>query len=530
MEKQKMFFTSFVVILLAVLGTLVPLALSPKAALAADATPNVVINEVMWTDSNISSSDQWIELKNTTDLPIDISNWTLTNSMAGGASLTIPSGNSIAANGYYLISDYAQGDPNTVLNMVPDFIATSLSLGNNCSQIDLLDSTTTVVDSMGCNGVKYFYPIDVTTFHSLERNQVITNGTLATSWHEATKSTNILSSATDVLATPGAVNSDFVLPVTDLAVKDLPNDNGGAVDLNWTASSDAVTYNLSYQRVDGSGTPTLINNVLTNSYTVTGLDPLASYNFSVTAVDKNGNLSTAETAIGQGLDNLPPEPPVISSVSSTCPTSTCQVTLNWTALDSDTVAYQVAYTVDGVTTRTMKITSTSLVLALPANKAYVLTVYSFDAAGNMSVESNQIIEAPVYNAPVVKTIAKKKSVIAKVTTPATALAASPIPTSNTTAPATSAPTVSDSTGASGNDWLRITVIVVVLLAVAGGFYALSRSFADKDSKPVARQKTLPTKKTEATQVKRGRGRPKGTIKVPPKPKSTRGRGRPRKNP
>jgi len=48
---------------------------------------DVVINELMWMGSTKGASDEWIELRNTTDSSIDISGWQITKwAPAGGGS------------------------------------------------------------------------------------------------------------------------------------------------------------------------------------------------------------------------------------------------------------------------------------------------------------------------------------------------------------------------------------------------------------------------------------------------------------
>ena len=44
---------------------------------AMDNQSNVVINEIAWMGSAASASDEWIELKNTTNESINLSGWTL---------------------------------------------------------------------------------------------------------------------------------------------------------------------------------------------------------------------------------------------------------------------------------------------------------------------------------------------------------------------------------------------------------------------------------------------------------------------
>src|SRR6185436_3976076 len=65
----------------------------------------VKINEVRFNTGN-NPTNQFIELYNASDNPVDISNWNIIHTQSGWASVkltTIPSGTRIAAHGFYLL-------------------------------------------------------------------------------------------------------------------------------------------------------------------------------------------------------------------------------------------------------------------------------------------------------------------------------------------------------------------------------------------------------------------------------------------
>jgi hypothetical protein len=99
---------------------------------------DVIINELMWTGSKSSSYDEWIELRNKTGNPIDLSGWQLTKKSSGaeGLMLQISSG-TIPANGYFLISNYNAST--SKINVSPDLVDTDVSLANTQLQIKLYD-------------------------------------------------------------------------------------------------------------------------------------------------------------------------------------------------------------------------------------------------------------------------------------------------------------------------------------------------------------------------------------------------------
>src|SRR3989338_5214253 len=81
------------------------LFVSPEPA-HTDGLPAVVLNEVFWMGSSLSSNDEWIELRNTSPSPIDLANWRITkfSNNVEVPMLTIPYG-VIPAGGYFLIAN-----------------------------------------------------------------------------------------------------------------------------------------------------------------------------------------------------------------------------------------------------------------------------------------------------------------------------------------------------------------------------------------------------------------------------------------
>jgi len=108
-----------------------PIPVSPVAG-------SVVINELMWMGSVGNSDDEWIELRNTTGNTIDLSNWQITKWVAGTHEvlmLTIPSGKTIPANGYFLISHFNKDT--SLINIDPDLVDDNVALNNSNLRIKL---------------------------------------------------------------------------------------------------------------------------------------------------------------------------------------------------------------------------------------------------------------------------------------------------------------------------------------------------------------------------------------------------------
>jgi hypothetical protein len=147
---------------------------------------SVVINELMWMGSSGHSSDEWIELRNMTTSPIDLSGWTLEKAAISGGTLTIPSGKIIPAGGYFLIANYSNGNINSSLAISPDWVTTSVSLNNsNNGNVILKNSTAegAVIIDTALGSPAWPAGTNATLKQSMERNVIPGDGTLTTSWH-----------------------------------------------------------------------------------------------------------------------------------------------------------------------------------------------------------------------------------------------------------------------------------------------------------------------------------------------------------
>ncbi len=350
MQKFKKFFTHLLVVLLTLQGTVAALTINVTHARAA--SQDVVINEIMWMGSTTSASDEWIELRNTTNAPIDLSGWQLTHAATSSGTLTIPSGKTIAANGLFLISNFAQTDPLSVLNVAPDWVTTSVALSNTCSSIDLMDSLNVVFDSMGCaSGSNYFAGTNTTVKAAMERNFVLASGTLSTSWHTSVGFVNLdAAAAPNNFATPKFVN-DSTAPVAG-AVQDDGAFTASTSQLpaSWSGFSDAESGIISYQA--GVGTAVGANDVvaLTDmgsalSHTFTGLTLTENTTYYVNVVATNGVALTSQaTSDGITVNTVNPNTPTNLSVSDVAGDGGGSVKAAWDASNSlDVTSYQLNY-------------------------------------------------------------------------------------------------------------------------------------------------------------------------------------------
>jgi len=187
--------------------------LSPTPSISVTPSPtptpgsgDVVINEINWAGNNSDSDDEWLELRNITSFPIDISGWKLEGAASGSTVITITSG-VIPANGLFLLSNFSKTDSSSRLNIDPDIVTTTLQLDNTALLVTLKDISDVVID-VADDGVGV--PLagsNVAPKKSMERISPPGDGTQSTNWQTATTHTNMDGSgSTEEFGTPKATN------------------------------------------------------------------------------------------------------------------------------------------------------------------------------------------------------------------------------------------------------------------------------------------------------------------------------------
>ena len=104
----------------------------------------ILINEVAWSGTTASSSDEWIELHNPGAISISMTGWSLTD----GADITISLSGSLPAYSFYLLE---RTDDTTVADIAADGIYTG-SLRDGGEMLQLLGSAGELVDSANSSG------------------------------------------------------------------------------------------------------------------------------------------------------------------------------------------------------------------------------------------------------------------------------------------------------------------------------------------------------------------------------------------
>lgn len=128
---------TFIVLMQFCLGLF--LFFTPQKLIALD--KNVVINEVAWMGTTVSSNDEWIELRNLTDAEIDLNNWVL---QAQDGSPEIKLTGKIVGNGFYLLE---RTDDDSAPNITANQIYTG-ALSNAGEILILQNADGVVIDTI----------------------------------------------------------------------------------------------------------------------------------------------------------------------------------------------------------------------------------------------------------------------------------------------------------------------------------------------------------------------------------------------
>jgi len=111
---------------------------------------NVVINEVAWMGTKATYYDEWIELYNTTDQTIDLTDWSLEVAVTG-PDITLQG--TIPAHGFFLLE---RKDDETVSDISADQVygndGSGWAFSNSGEQLSLLDATGNVIDTANVDG------------------------------------------------------------------------------------------------------------------------------------------------------------------------------------------------------------------------------------------------------------------------------------------------------------------------------------------------------------------------------------------
>jgi hypothetical protein len=134
---------------------------------------DIVINEIAWSGTESSYSDEWLELYNNTNQKINLSEWKL---LTEDGSLKINLFGEIPAKGFYLLE---RTDDETLPNLLADQVYNG-SLGNNGENLTLYDSSQALIDYVSC--ATGWFAGDNTAKQTMERKNTLTSGDDKNNW------------------------------------------------------------------------------------------------------------------------------------------------------------------------------------------------------------------------------------------------------------------------------------------------------------------------------------------------------------
>ncbi|MDB4978986.1 MAG: hypothetical protein JWM56_1172, partial [Candidatus Peribacteria bacterium] len=169
----------------------------------------VIINEVMWMGTDLSTADEWVELHNTGSGSANISGWSLTTLSSQNTEDTMvrfASGTVLSADSYPVIANYHENESRLAAS--PLVATTAVSLPNSKLLLRLRNASGTLMDEAddgvsvpfaGTNGSNPWQKA------SMERLDPLLSGTLLSNWRTARTFAGFDDGST-LFGTPGYAN------------------------------------------------------------------------------------------------------------------------------------------------------------------------------------------------------------------------------------------------------------------------------------------------------------------------------------
>jgi len=279
----------------------------------------VVINEIAWMGTASSSSDEWLELYNTTSVSTDISGWTL-KAQDGTPNISLAS-KSIDPFGFYLLE---RTSDDTISDITADWYG-SFGVGglkNDGEILELRDGGGNLQDIVSKSSGGSWYAGDNPNKKTMERINPLASGSDSGNWGN---NNGVIKNGADagggvINGTPRAKNSLFVgqkpSKISNLAITSVSDKK---INFSWSAPSDEDTlpanleYDLRYatKSFDLSadwdvaskslGLPLVDNFGKTSTHSLTIDDFSNKYYFAIKTKDVDGNFSDISNQVSYTL-------------------------------------------------------------------------------------------------------------------------------------------------------------------------------------------------------------------------------------
>ncbi len=243
----------------------------------AQTTDEIIINEIAWMGTTISTADEWIELYNKSTHDINLSGWIL---QAADGTPNIPLTGTLPAGGYFLLE---RTDDNSVPNITADQIYSG-DLGNSGEVLNLKNSSGLIIDSAD-GGNDWAIGGNKDTKQTLERKNDTTWATsLAIGGTPKSKNSVVENDpppSPNPIITPPPINNT-TSQAGEIVINEFVSDPADGEE-EWVEiyNKSSRTLDLSNCQIqDGSGTTTSLNNTINPSQFIIIKSPKGNLNNS----------------------------------------------------------------------------------------------------------------------------------------------------------------------------------------------------------------------------------------------------------
>ena len=190
--------------------------LTPTLTPTASPIRSVIISEVAWMGTLASPNHEWIELHNTTSVPISLNGWTL--NAADGSPNSISITGTIPANDYFLLRN-----ANVFSDVSTPSYLYSGSLSDSGESLTLRDASNTVIDTANGNGGAWPAGTLTTAVNHGTMERSGTNADSDSQWYTSTGNWMKHDVAGNLIhGTPGGGNSATPTPTLTLIPTETP--------------------------------------------------------------------------------------------------------------------------------------------------------------------------------------------------------------------------------------------------------------------------------------------------------------------